>query len=155
MLLRGHCNSTICEEVHWCHIIPRMTYACWEQAPSIHTSVLTFATLDEGRCGTCHHIISRYRCSECCGTRGVAAWTGTYETSAIGREGGGVFMHGGRWICLLREVAQGMGLSNAAAALEPPPPPPLPPSPPPLPSPPPKSQWNEYTFPMPEEYNMY
>ena len=69
--LRGHCNSTVCIEGHWCHVLPRMPYACWEQAPSTHTAMLTFTALDAGRCGTCHHLVSKYICAHCCGTRAV------------------------------------------------------------------------------------
>lgn len=65
-------------------------------------------------------------------------------------------MEGGRWVCMLRDVAAGMGLSNVAANLLPPPPPPLPPSPPP-----PQveaagiaPEEAAYTFPMPAEYSL-
>lgn len=155
VFLRGSCNATICEEVHWCHILPRMEYACWERSPSEYTAALTFSSIDHGRCATCNHIISRYQCSDCCGLKGVARWSGTYETDAPGRAGGGVFMEGGRWICLLRDVAAGMGLTNVAANLSPPQPPPLPPSP----SPPAEStalppEEAAYSFPMPAEYSL-
>ena len=85
VVLHGPCNSTTCIESHWCHILPGFTYACWEISPSDHNATLTFSALDEGRCSTCNPLISRYVCSSCCGTRGVAAWTGSYETDAIRR----------------------------------------------------------------------
>ena len=142
------------------HVLPRLAYACWEQAPSKHTAALTFLALDPGRCGTCHHLVSRYVCSDCCGIRGVAEWSGTHATALPERQGGGVFMEGARWVCLLREVAQVMGLENSASGLRPEyiegPPLPRPPWIPPL-SPPPPSQLaaaDAYAFPMPNEYNL-
>ena len=156
VLLRGACNSTTCEEAHWCHILPRMQYACWEQAPSTQTATMTFSSLDEGRCGTCLHLTSRYQCSSCCGVRGVTAWSGTYETHMPDRDGGGVFMHGSRWVCLLVEVAAGLELGNVAAGLEAPdPPPPLASPPPPPPEPPAISEEEAArAFPMPEAYSL-
>ena len=154
VVLHGPCNSTTCIESHWCHILPGFTYACWEISPSDHNATLTFSALDEGRCSTCNPLISRYVCSSCCGTRGVAAWTGSYETNAPDRLGGGVFMHGSRWVCLLRDVAAGMTLANTAANLVLPPPPPPPPAAAPSPPPPPPPEFDAFTFPMPGEYSL-
>ena len=155
----GHCNATICHSVHWCHILPQYTYACWEQAPSEHNATLVFTALDEGRWGTCNRLISRYRCASCCGTLGLASWQGTHATDAPGREGGGVFMSGARYVCLLRDVAKSMiaaapSLANTAASLRPPPLPPPPPSPPPPPLASPPPLYDEFTFPMPAEYSL-
>lgn len=154
VVLGGPCNATACEEVQWCHILPRMTYACWEKAPSNHNATLVFHSLDAGRCNTCNRLISKYACSACCGTRGAASWQGSYATSRPARDGGGVFMQGGQWICLLQEVAAGLHLDNEAANLRSPdpPPPPLPPPLPPPASPPPLH--NEFSFPMPDEYSL-
>ena len=154
--LRGSCNATVCEEVHWCHILPHMTYACWEQAPSKQNATMIFHALDEGRCGTCNRLLSKYTCAACCGTRGELRWRGSYETTRPMRNGGGVFMEGGRWVCILQGVAEipSMRLENDAADIRtpapPPPPPPLPPPPPPSPPP----LLNEFNFPMPDEYSL-
>ena len=154
-VLFRNCNETVCREVQWCHVLPRMPYACWEQAPSSQTAHIVFESIDEGRCGTCNHIVSRYHCSSCCGSRAVATWESTYRTPAPDRLGGGVFMQGSRWVCMLRAVAAGLELGNAASGLEAPAPtlPPLPSPPPPSPPPPPAAD-AAYTFPMPAEYDL-
>ena len=150
----GRCNATTCEDVHWCHILPIMPYACWEQAPSDHNATLIFSALDVGRCNTCNHLISRYQCASCCGTRGVASWQGSYATTIPNRDEGGVFMQGGRWVCMLRDVAATLSLENEAANLIAPAPPPQPPSPPPPPAESPPPLFNAFTFPMPDEYSL-
>lgn len=156
VFLRGNCDSTTCEGVNWCHILPRMHYACWEQAPSTHNATLTFSSLDDGRCGTCLPLISRYRCTACCGRDGVANWAGSYATTEPDRSGGGVFMHGSRWVCILIEVARQLQLDNPVADLVAP----VPPSPSPPPPPPPRQphviplEELALSFPMPDEYDL-
>lgn len=154
VFFRGDCNASVCTEVHWCHVLVGLPYACWEQAPSAENATLSFVALDQGTCGICTHLISRYQCNSCCGTRAVARWSGSYQTGAPDRRGGGVFMDGSRWVCLLRDVAASFHLENAAAELfarPPPPPPTLPPSPPP---PPPMLDLDALNFPMPAEYDL-
>ena len=94
--LRGTCNHTTCEGVHFCHTHRRMTHVCWEVWPSTHNATLVFQDMGVATCGTCEHVWSRYPCAKCCGTRAVASWSGSHSTTAEARRGGGVFMQGSR-----------------------------------------------------------
>jgi len=110
--LQGMCNASVCEGVQWCHVLPGRLYTCWEQWPSQQHATLVFSSVGEFTCSSCQQVRSHYPCSLCCGRRGVANWDGSRATSDHNRQGGGVFMSGSRWICLLRDVALAMSLSH-------------------------------------------
>ena len=129
--IQGDCNGTTCTEIDWCHLHAEMEYACWEVAPSTELASMRFGALNSDKCGYCSSVHSRYPCNDCCGVQAHASWGGSLHRpgDAPLREGG-VFMRGSRWVCLLRESALLLGLSNAYAGVTPVPPPPPPPLPP-------------------------
>ena len=149
VLIRGYCNSTHCDGVEHCHVHATLQYACWEQAPSKANASFLFPAVEKSACGYCTNLLSHYPCSDCCGTRAAMQWNGTYRTDAPYRQGGGVWMEGSRWVCLLKDVALGFNLSNPAAGLIPPPaasaPPPLTPA---------TASFTAATYEMPAEYNL-
>lgn len=153
VVFRGDCDGGSCEGVEWCHLYPRRQHACWEAGSSHANASVVFQALDPTACGHCLPTRSHYACHRCCGERATAQWSGTYSApDRAGVRGGGLFMSGSRWVCMLAEVAEAFDLENSVvASLVRPPPPPdtsvgaLPPLP---------AQYDEYTFPMPESYNV-
>ena len=146
VFIRGACDGATCNDIEWCHLYGRpLEYACWEIAGSEANATMTFGSLERDKCGWClgqSGVLSHYPCELCCGAHATAAWSGAYETADPGRQGGGLFMEGTRWACLLKEVAARYGLANSAANLEAPvPPTPPPPPSPPSPPPPPDDRW--------------
>ena len=78
---------------------------------------MLFSSLGTASCGSCFGIYSSYPCDRCCGDRGVVLWSSTHQTDDFGRDGGAVFMRGSQWVCLLRDVAEGMHLLGPGATL--------------------------------------
>ena len=116
--LRGTCNATTCDGVQWCHVLQHYSYVCWERAPSTHNATLTFTDMGHVACGVCTDVYTRYPCQDCCGGQAVGSWSSSYATDTPRLRGGGVFMEGGWWVCMLKEVAEVFGIANAAAGLE-------------------------------------
>ena len=132
VFVHGACDNSTCTGIEYCHLHAGTQYACWEVTPSAATASMVFTQLRTNDCGYCTSLLSHYPCESCCGDRASASWSGSYITTEPDRKGGGVFMEGSWWVCLLMEVAAGFGLANAAAGLEEPLPPVVePPSPPP------------------------
>ena len=118
--VRGDCNGTNCDEVEWCHLHAERDYACWEVGPSEEFASMRFEALKPDKCGYCSSVHSRYPCNDCCGVQAHASWSGSlHRPGDASRREGGVFMSGSRWVCLLREAAITLGLSNAAAGIAP------------------------------------
>lgn len=162
--LRGRCSGgglpgggSTCEDVEWCHIRAGLPYACWEQGNSEHVASLSFepqpAFEKPMACGHCLPTRSHYRCADCCSQHAVAGWASDTAAAAPYHGGPSAFMSGSRWVCLLRDVAAEMGLSNSAAGLA------GTPSPPPVEVPPPPPSVLDdvaaaLAFPMPPEYSL-